>query len=97
MKRNKSIIKIHQNLKVANINSQNDPALRLGNKTREALQILQKGKMISHVFKACQVLETSTYFSLPCCQSFVHASAATILFDLIKSCNRSTPHQELLR
>ena len=53
--------------------------------------------MISQLFKACQLLELSTRISKKCSQSFSAAGAASILFSLIQSCNRSAPHQEILR
>lgn len=62
-----------------------------------ALQVLQSGKMISQLLKACQTLELSTQLSRYCGEAFAQAGASRILFALIRSCNRSTPHQELLR
>ena len=53
--------------------------------------------MISHVLKACQTLLLSTQYSIKCCKAFAASSASSILLDLIRSCNRSTPHQELLK
>jgi len=84
-------------LNAAHKRSNQNPELRLGNQTIAALSTLQKGKMISHVLKACQTLETSTHYSQVCCKNFVLSSASKVLFTLIRSCNRSTPHQELLR
>lgn len=43
------------------------------------------------------MLFVSTNHSTKCCEAFTYAGAFKILFDLMKSCNRSTPHQELLR
>lgn len=74
-----------------------DPSLKLGKKTTAALEVLRSGKMISHVLKACQTLELSTQLSKYCCEAFAQANAANILFNLLRSCNRSQPHQELLR
>lgn len=62
-----------------------------------ALQQLQKGKMISQLLKACATLELSTQLSKKCSEAFAKSGASKILFALIRSCNRSTPHQELLR
>jgi len=81
----------------AETQARKDPSLRLGRRTYAALQTLQSGKMVSHVLKACQTLEFSTYISRQCCEAFAAASASAILFNLLRSCNRSTPHQELLR
>lgn len=77
--------------------AQAEPSMRLGRRTEFALSILQKGKMISQLIKACQHLEASTEHSLECCESFAQAGAAKVLFGLLRSCNRSTPQQELLR
>lgn len=74
-----------------------DPSLRLGKQTIAALHTLQSGKMISQLLKACQTLQLSTQLSRYCCEAFAQAGAAAILFGLLRSCNRSTPHQELLR
>ena len=74
-----------------------EPSLRLGMQTKYSLETLQSGKMISHLLKACQMLELSTQVSVRCCQAFTDAQASSILFGLIRSCNRSTPHQEILR
>eukprot|EP00617_Octactis_speculum_P013960 CAMPEP_0185752224 /NCGR_PEP_ID=MMETSP1174-20130828/11031_1 /TAXON_ID=35687 /ORGANISM="Dictyocha speculum, Strain CCMP1381" /LENGTH=341 /DNA_ID=CAMNT_0028429585 /DNA_START=115 /DNA_END=1140 /DNA_ORIENTATION=+ len=73
------------------------PELRLGNKTREALKILMKARMLSQVSKAMQVLETSTRLSPVCCASFCAAGAAGTLLTFIRMCNRSLPHLQLLR
>jgi abnormal spindle-like microcephaly-associated protein len=74
-----------------------DPTRILGRQTQSALVMLQTGKMVSQLKKACQMLFVSTQISARCCEAFTHAGAFNILFDLLKSCNRSTPHQELLR
>jgi hypothetical protein len=81
----------------ANENSLATPHLQLGNLTKEAISILLKGKMISQILRACQTLELSTLYSPVCCQRFIQSTASKILFSLICSCNRTTPHQELLR
>ena len=86
-----------QRLNAAHERSNACPEMRLGRQTEVALRALQSGKMISHVLRACQTLETCTAFSQVCCKNFVVSSASNILFSLIRSCNRSTPHQELLR
>ena len=89
--------KIYQKLAIANANSKANPSLRLSNQTAEALSVLQNGRMISQLFKACQLLELATRVSKKCSHTFATAGAASILFSLIQSCNRSAPHQEILR
>ena len=94
---NRKIYEIYQKIKIVNYNAKINPNMQLGHKTKECLHVLQEGKMISHILNACKFLEFSTQISKRCCESFANASAANILFGLIRSCNRSTPHQELLR
>ena len=53
--------------------------------------------MISQIYKACQTLDVATQFSIKCCTAFTTAGATKALLHLIRSCNRSTPHQEILR
>ncbi len=84
-------------IKVANNNSKLNPGLKLGVLTKNALQTLKKGKMISQIYKACNLLDNATRFSAKCCGAFVEANATKALLHLIRSCNRSTPHQEILR
>jgi hypothetical protein len=74
-----------------------DPTLILGRQTQVALQVLQSSKMISQQLRACVTLQLSTQLSPQCSEAFAKAGASGILFALIRSCNRSLPHQELLR
>jgi abnormal spindle-like microcephaly-associated protein len=71
--------------------------LTLGQKTAAALNTLQTAKMISALIKACQALQTSTLYSQDSCEKFVMTDSARIVLALIQTCNRSQPHQELLR
>lgn len=96
-KRSKKIIAIHARIEIANLSAKENPSLQMGKRTQDALVVLQTGKMISKVLKSCQILELSTQLSVRCCEAFAKASASSILFGLIRSCNRSTPHQELLK
>ena len=45
---------------------------------------------------AITILEIATRLSEACCISFVEAEATGILFSLIRTCNRSLPHIQLL-
>ena len=93
----KKIAELRSRIKASDIRARADPSLHLGKQTQNALHILQTGKMISQLLKACQTLQLSTSLSRRCCEAFAQAGAASILFSLLRSCNRSTPHQELLR
>ena len=84
-------------IKRAEINAINNPTLQIGKRTQVALDTLLSGEMVSHVMGAVQSLELFTCSSKRCCEAFENAAAAHVLFTLLRSCNRSTPHQELLR
>ena len=90
---------LRKKIKLTEIKAKADPSLQLGKRTLVALQTLHKndGMMISQLIKACEILEFSTEISMRCCQAFANSSATSILLDLIRSCNRSKPHQELLK
>jgi hypothetical protein len=71
--------------------------LTLHAKAQHALHILHNGKMISHYMKACNYLLTYTAVCREVCELFVYTNSPIILFRLLQTCNRSTPHQELLK
>jgi abnormal spindle-like microcephaly-associated protein len=80
----------------ANIRAKADPKLRLGNRTRTALDVLQTSSRLAEIMNAICTLEIATRLSDVCCASFAEAKAPDILFSLIRTCNRSLPHVELL-
>lgn len=84
-------------IREAELRGQLDPRLRLGNMTQKALQSLCVGSIISDLLKSCQSLEMATEYSEECCAMVVSAKKVDILFGLLRSCNRSESHQELLR
>jgi len=84
-------------LTVATRRARNDPKLRIGFKTKHALEVLQNSKSLAGIMDAVKSLETSTRLSQLCCVLFTEARAAQILLDLIRSCNRSIPHVELVQ
>jgi len=69
---------------------------KLGNRTKSALDWLLKSKNLAHVLEACTTLKMSTSLSAGCCESVLCSNATQVLFKLIKSCNRSEPHQRVL-
>jgi abnormal spindle-like microcephaly-associated protein len=80
----------------ANIRAKADPKLRLGSRTRTALDVLLKSTRLAEIMNAICTLEIATRLSDVCCASFAEAKAPDILFSLIRTCNRSLPHVELL-
>lgn len=85
-----------QRIASATANSIKNPDLRLCNKTTRALNRLRKSMGLSDILDAIQVLERATRYSSQCCLAFTCAGAPDILFSLVRSCNRSLPHIELL-
>uniref|UniRef100_A0A7S4IHQ8 Calponin-homology (CH) domain-containing protein n=1 Tax=Odontella aurita TaxID=265563 RepID=A0A7S4IHQ8_9STRA len=73
-----------------------EPHMRLGVRTSVALHILQTSKRLAEVMKAVLTLETATRLSDQCCVAFAGAGAPSILYALVRTCNRSLPHMELL-
>eukprot|EP00934_Nitzschia_sp_Nitz4_P008780 Nitzschia sp. Nitz4//scaffold206_size41850//5431//13286//NITZ4_007417-RA/size41850-processed-gene-0.40-mRNA-1//1//CDS//3329541550//8770//frame0 len=96
-RRTKKVTAIAKRVVVANRKSRENPKLRIGYKTRHALKILQTSRSLAEIMDAVKSLETSTRLSPLCCVLFTEANAATILLDLIRSCNRSVPHVELVQ
>jgi len=81
----------------ANIVAKAKPQMILGKRTSTALLILQRSKRLSEIMTAIRTLETSTKLSPKCCTAFSMTGAHEILYSLIRSCNRSLPHVELLQ
>lgn len=96
-RRTKRVLALAHRVKAANKKSRDNPKLRIGYKTRHALKILQTSKSLAEIMDAVKSLETSTRLSQLCCVLFTEANAAKILLDLIRSCNRSVPHVELVQ
>jgi abnormal spindle-like microcephaly-associated protein len=95
-RRTKKVTAVVTRLDRANLKARKDPKLQIGYKTRHALNILQNSKSLAEIMDAVKSLETSTRLSSLCCVLFTEADAARILLDLIRSCNRSVPHVELV-
>ena len=73
-----------------------EPSKCLGNRTKDALCSLLRMRRLSELHAAICTLEVATRLSKECCQMFVNAGATHILFSLIRTCNRSLPHIQLL-
>jgi abnormal spindle-like microcephaly-associated protein len=97
VKNSKNVTAARRRIRAAELKARADPSLRLGKRTVAALATLQNGKQVSQILKALQFLQVSTQISKHCCASFAEGGATAVLFGLLRSCNRSQPHQELLR
>ena len=95
-RRSEIVCVIVRKLKRANAKAQDDPRQCLGYRTEAALKVLLHSTRLSEIMAAVTTLETSTRLSTKCCEVFVKAKAVDILLALIRTCNRSLPHVELL-
>lgn len=73
------------------------PHLLLGNRTTKALDVLANSTSLSEIMEAVRTLEVTTRWSAECSRQLVRANATNILFTLIRTCNRSRPHVEVLK
>jgi len=71
--------------------------IKLGNRTKIALEILLTSTSMTELMNVCKNLEIPTRYSAICCKLMIEQNAIQILFTLIQSCNRSKPHIELLK
>jgi hypothetical protein len=62
--------------------------------TLKVLHVLQKSTKLSEIMEAIKKLESSTQLSYSCCKAFADTETPEILYDVIRSCNRSIPHTE---
>jgi abnormal spindle-like microcephaly-associated protein len=80
----------------ANMRARQNPNMRLGVRTASALVVLQDSIRLAEIMNAVATLETSTRLSRNCCIAFAECNAPEIVYSLIRTCNRSLPHVELL-
>lgn len=69
----------------------------LRSRTTEALRVLASSKQLTHVLVACTELEVATRLSSACSIACLKVNAAPSLFALVRSCDRSPAHQQLVR
>jgi abnormal spindle-like microcephaly-associated protein len=84
-------------LRVELANAAATEAMTLGARTVSALQILLTHKQLTFVLRACENLQVATALSPSCCVRLVEGKAVPIMFQLVRSCNRSKPHMAVLQ
>lgn len=94
--RSKRMSAIHLKLKQANDKARADPSLLIGNRNKAALDILMNSKSCALILYSCATLDVSTRLSQSCCEALCQVGGVGILFNLIRNCNRSKPHMELV-
>lgn len=88
--------KVARRLKALEQRASSNPDLRIGNRASAALRLLLHCKSLTEIMALMSILELSTRLSYDCCVAFNKARAPAILFTLVRTCNRSLPHLELL-
>lgn len=95
-RRSKRVVAQVKKIRAANVKAIQQPELRLGNRAMAALEVLLKSESLTEIMRAIGVLELATRVSEVCCVAFAEARAPDVLFSLVRQCNRSLPHIELL-
>jgi len=70
---------------------------KFGAQTSKAMRTIETSKKFSEVQRAITSLENITRQSMEDCEVIVKTDAQHELFSIIRSCNRSSPHMELIR
>ncbi|KAF9417203.1 hypothetical protein BGZ94_010017 [Podila epigama] len=83
--------------RIEHANATAEEHMKLGNRTTMALDILLSSGQLSAVLKACYHLDVVTRLSKNSCLRLVEHNVVSIIFQLIKSCNRSQPHMEVMK
>ncbi|KAF9181859.1 hypothetical protein BGZ51_005139 [Haplosporangium sp. Z 767] len=83
--------------RIEHANATAEEHMKLGNRTTMALNTLLTSGQLSAVLNACYHLDTVTRLSKNSCLRLVEHNAVNIIFQLIKSCNRSQPHMQVLK
>ncbi|CAM9888961.1 unnamed protein product [Discosporangium mesarthrocarpum] len=74
-----------------------DPSQTLGARVESALWALENGSHLTQVIRACLTLELSSRYSKVCCQVLAESRAPSVIYSLVRSLNRSPPHQKILK
>ena len=84
--------------RIAKRNAEAEEWMKLGNRTSGALEVLVGSTSLAEIMKACQTLNVASRLSEVCCEQFTsEQNAIPIIYSMMRSCNRSQPHLELLK
>ncbi|CAM9788928.1 unnamed protein product, partial [Chrysoparadoxa australica] len=93
----KAIKAVRAKIEAANEYARANPNETLGARLQAALWTLQHGTQLTHIIRACITLELSTRYSKICCQVMAESTAPDVVYGLIRTLNRSPPHQKILK
>jgi len=83
--------------RIESANAAATESMKLCNRTRSAVDFLLQCQNISRLVGALVNLEVVTRLSEVCCQQVVKDGALPVIFKVIKKCNRSLPHLEVIK
>ncbi|EPZ32552.1 hypothetical protein O9G_004126 [Rozella allomycis CSF55] len=94
----KSLSSKHENIKnnIIKLSKDSNEEMKLCNRTQKALDLLSSSPSLSVVLQSCFHLEAATLWSFDCALKLLNANVVLKLYNLIQSCNRSPPHQEIM-
>eukprot|EP00795_Rhopilema_esculentum_P010190 gene10190-18862_t len=67
---------------------------KLCNRTKSALSYLLNCRNVTTIYEALRNLEVATRLSVKCCERLVEDNALTVIFQIMRNCNRSLPSIE---
>lgn len=85
---------IRERLEAAHRRMLEDPSLCLGPRTNSALHTLLSTRNLGHVLASLASLEMFTLISSRVAALMVEEGAVPVMFTLLRTCNRSLPHQK---
>ncbi|CAB9509617.1 Abnormal spindle-like microcephaly-associated protein homolog (Fragment) [Seminavis robusta] len=80
----------------ARLKTQHSPNMQLGARTASALAVIGTRTSLSEIMAAVRNLEATTRLSRGAAIAVVKGNTTAILLSLIRACNQSRPHQEIL-
>jgi abnormal spindle-like microcephaly-associated protein len=94
--RRPELVEIAQRAAKARAAALADPRLWICNRTNVALETLLTSKNLGDVLRAVSSLEMFTLIARNVCLQMVERGAVPVVFTLLATCNRSTPHQKIV-
>lgn len=71
--------------------------MKLCNRTQTAIDYLLSVKNLSTVYDKLCELDVATRLSFECCESVIQDNAHSVIYKIVRFCNRSLPHMEIKR
>ncbi|XP_067141199.1 abnormal spindle-like microcephaly-associated protein homolog [Centruroides vittatus] len=92
---NKKIIEARSRVKSATAAATED--MKLVNRTNYALYLLLGKRSLTHILSTLINLDKTSQLSPICCEKMTEGKALDVLMHILRNCNRSVPHMELIK